>query len=102
MVNMNPDWMRLWRIIGSPVYHFTASFPKSTGLACRTGKGKSSSNKPKHKTMKTFYTILFLLLIEGTAKAQAVYVDPTVAGAQAAHSAIINNRLRDTNEKLSL
>src|SRR5690606_8926752 len=51
--------------------------------------------------MKKVITIL-MILISGVANAQFIYVDPAVAGAQTAHSAMINNRLKDTNEKLSL
>src|SRR5690606_22515847 len=51
--------------------------------------------------MKRLLNIL-LILISGVANAQFIYMDPAVAGAQTAHSAMINNRLKDTNEKLSL
>lgn len=49
------------------------------------------------------YLLLFLfLLLSGSAFGQAVYVDPAVAGATAAHSAVINSQLNATNERLTL
>src|SRR5690606_28792874 len=46
--------------------------------------------------------LILMILLSGVANAQFIYVDPAVAGAQTAHSSMINNRLKDTNEKLSL
>jgi hypothetical protein len=51
--------------------------------------------------MKRLLTIL-MILISGVANAQFIYMDPAVAGAQTAHSTMINNRLKVTDEKLSL
>src|SRR5690606_29523569 len=44
---------------------------------------------------------ILCMLLSGYAVGQ-VYVDPAVAGTQAAHTAIINNQLSITNEKLTL
>lgn len=51
--------------------------------------------------MKYFQFILFLIFSE-SAFGQAVYVDPAVASATAAHSAVINSQLKATNERLTL
>lgn len=51
--------------------------------------------------MKHLQLFVFLLLT-GSAFGQAVYVDPAVSGATAAHSAIINSQLKSTNERLTL
>lgn len=51
--------------------------------------------------MKYFQFILFLIF-SGTVFGQAVYVDPAVASATAAHSAVINSQLKATNERLTL
>jgi hypothetical protein len=45
--------------------------------------------------------ILLCMLLSGVAMGQ-VYTDPAVAGAQAAHTAVLNNQLNITNEKLTL
>src|SRR5690606_23622945 len=50
--------------------------------------------------MKILYLILCMLL-SGLAVGQ-VYFDPAVAGAQAAHTAVIEQQLNTTNEKLTL
>lgn len=46
--------------------------------------------------------LLILIMTGSVAEAQMIYMDPAVAGAQAAHSSMLNNRLKDTNEKLGL
>ncbi|WP_114752058.1 hypothetical protein [Pleomorphovibrio marinus] len=46
-------------------------------------------------------TILLFIFTCGWSIAQ-VYVDPAVAGAQAAHAAVINTQLNNTNERLTL
>ncbi|HAS58687.1 MAG TPA: hypothetical protein DEQ87_09640 [Algoriphagus sp.] len=51
--------------------------------------------------MKTLNLLAFLIL-SGSAFGQTVYVDPAVAGATAAHSAVINSQLNATNERLTL
>lgn len=51
--------------------------------------------------MKYLQFILFLIFSE-SAFGQAVYVDPAVASATAAHSAVINSQLKATNERLTL
>ena len=51
--------------------------------------------------MKQLHLFLFLIL-SGSAFGQAVYVDPAVSSATAAHSAIINSQLKATNERLTL
>lgn len=51
--------------------------------------------------MKYVHCFLFLVF-SGSALGQAVYVDPAVSGATAAHSAIINSQLKATNERLTL
>jgi hypothetical protein len=51
--------------------------------------------------MKYLHSFLFLIL-SGSAFGQTVYVDPAVAGATAAHSAVINSQLKATNERLTL
>jgi hypothetical protein len=48
-----------------------------------------------------FIKIILWMLLSGHAMGQ-VYTDPTVAAAQAAHSAIINKQLDTTNERLTL
>ena len=48
------------------------------------------------------FLFLILIMISTTAQGQLIYMDPAVAGAQAAHSSMLNNRLKDTNEKLGL
>lgn len=50
--------------------------------------------------MKILHLILCMLL-SGLARGQ-VYFDPAVAGAQAAHTAVIEKQLNTTNEKLTL
>lgn len=50
--------------------------------------------------MKILHLILCMLL-SGLASGQ-VYFDPAVAGAQAAHTAVIEKQLNNTNEKLTL
>lgn len=50
--------------------------------------------------MKTLHLVL-CMLFSGFAMGQ-VYFDPAVAGAQAAHTAVIKNQLNVTNEKLTL
>jgi len=52
--------------------------------------------------MKSLKNILVFLIISGSAFGQTVYVDPAVAGATAAHSAVINSQLNATNERLTL
>lgn len=51
--------------------------------------------------MKYVHCIL-MLIISGSAMGQAIYVDPAVSGATAAHSSIINSQLKATNERLTL
>ena len=51
--------------------------------------------------MKSLNLLVFLIL-SGSAFGQTVYVDPAVAGATAAHSAVINSQLNATNERLTL
>ena len=51
--------------------------------------------------MKTLNLLAFLIL-SGSAFGQTIYVDPAVAGATAAHSAVINSQLNATNERLTL
>ncbi len=51
--------------------------------------------------MKHLQLFIFLIL-SGSAFGQALYVDPAVSGATAAHSAIINSQLKSTNERLTL
>lgn len=51
--------------------------------------------------MKSLNILVFLIL-SGSAFGQTVYVDPAVAGATAAHSAVINSQLNATNERLTL
>ncbi|MAN86019.1 MAG: hypothetical protein CL555_03880 [Algoriphagus sp.] len=51
--------------------------------------------------MKTLNLLAFLIL-SGSAFGQTVYVDPAVAGATAAHSAVINSQLNATNDRLTL
>lgn len=43
-----------------------------------------------------------LLFLSGSAFAQAIYVDPAVSGATAAHSAVIHSLLSATNDRLTL
>ena len=52
--------------------------------------------------MKKSLNILVFLILSGSAFGQTVYVDPAVAGATAAHSAVINSQLNATNERLTL
>lgn len=51
--------------------------------------------------MKSLNLLVFLIL-SGSSFGQTVYVDPAVAGATAAHSAVINSQLNATNERLTL
>jgi hypothetical protein len=51
--------------------------------------------------MKSLNILVFLTL-SGSAFGQTVYVDPAVAGATAAHAAVINSQLNATNERLTL
>ena len=51
--------------------------------------------------MKSLNILVFLIL-SGSSFGQTVYVDPAVAGATAAHSAVINSQLNATNERLTL
>lgn len=51
--------------------------------------------------MKNLHLLLFLFL-SVSAFGQAIYVDPAVSGATAAHSAVINSQLKATNERLTL
>jgi hypothetical protein len=53
-------------------------------------------------TMMKSLNILVFLILSGSAFGQTVYVDPAVAGATAAHSAVINSQLNATNERLTL
>lgn len=50
--------------------------------------------------MKTLTFIIFIFACDW-ANAQ-VYIDPAVSGAQAAHAAVINTQLNNTNERLTL
>src|ERR1700754_4071841 len=49
-----------------------------------------------------FFLILLAVLSILKTSAQAIYVDPTTAGAMAVHSGIINSQLNSTNNKLTL
>ena len=51
--------------------------------------------------MKSLNILVFLIL-SGSALGQTIYVDPAVAGATAAHSAVINSQLNATNERLDI
>jgi len=51
--------------------------------------------------MKHLFFLMVLALICSVSKAQ-IYVDPTTAGAMAAHSGIINGQLNKTNDNLTL
>ncbi|MCM0059559.1 MAG: hypothetical protein NBV57_01770 [Algoriphagus sp.] len=51
--------------------------------------------------MKSLNLLVFMIL-SGSSFGQTVYVDPAVAGATAAHSAVINSQLNATNERLTL
>jgi hypothetical protein len=53
-------------------------------------------------TMMKSLNILVFLILSGSAFGQTVYVDPAIAGATAAHSAVINSQLNATNERLTL